>query len=275
MSSIEPEANDEELKALRLRVVELERQLELAQGQRKWKLELAAKVHRSLLPKPVRHERICVDARYLPIEDVGGDYCQVRFSDRATCYITMCDVMGHGVGPALLATRISSEVRYGILYRREPSDIVRSLDGFLREHFSETELYLSFVAARIDVENRMLTWSGAGHPSLLLLRAGQDKAEELHSQNPLIGLGVDASKGFRQESVSLLPRDRLLLYTDGITETANAAEQQLGVNGLARIALAAKSLGLFDVADFVLHEVTRYQHGATTDDKTLIVAEVA
>ena len=275
MSSVEPVVNDEELKALRLRVVELERQLELAQGQQKWKLELAAKVHRSLLPKPVHHERICVDVRYLPIEEVGGDYCQVRFSDRATCYITMCDVTGHGVGPALLATRISSEVRYGIRYGREPSDIARSLDEFLREHFSEAELYLSFVAAKIDVENHIITWSGAGHPSLLLLRAGQDKADELHSQNPLIGLGVDASEGFRQDSASLLPCDRLLFYTDGITETANAAGQQLGTNGLARIALAAKSMGLFDVTDFILREVTRHQSGDATDDKTLIVAEVS
>jgi len=118
-------ADNEELDLLRRRCAKLERDLErrrLAQEQR---LRIAADVHRSLLPGPVRHDRIWADVRYIPIEEVGGDYCQIRFSDRSTCYITMCDVMGHGVGAALLATRVSSEVRYGIMYRRELPERVR------------------------------------------------------------------------------------------------------------------------------------------------------
>ena len=55
-------------------------------------LEIAAQVHRSLLPSPIRHPRINVDVRYLPIEAVGGDYCQVRFPGPSSCYVTMCDV---------------------------------------------------------------------------------------------------------------------------------------------------------------------------------------
>lgn len=50
-------------------------------------LELAAKVQRSLLPQPVRHDLIYVDVRYIPIQQVGGDYCQVRFADQNTCYL--------------------------------------------------------------------------------------------------------------------------------------------------------------------------------------------
>ena len=88
-------------------------------------------VHRSLLPQPVRHHRLQVDVRYLPYDDIGGDYCQVRFVDSDTCYITMCDVVGHGVHAALLATRVSSEVRHWILERRAPSDIVRLLNRFI------------------------------------------------------------------------------------------------------------------------------------------------
>ncbi len=49
---------------------------------------LAAEIHRTLLPKSIRHDRIWVDVRYIPVNDVGGDYCQVRFPDRNTCYIT-------------------------------------------------------------------------------------------------------------------------------------------------------------------------------------------
>ncbi len=48
-------------------------------------LTIAAQVHRSLLPAPIRHPQINVDVRYLPIEAVGGDYCQVRFPQPASC----------------------------------------------------------------------------------------------------------------------------------------------------------------------------------------------
>lgn len=118
---------------LRERCAELQRELESLKQNHQKRLTIAAEVHRSLLPDPIRHERIWIDVRYVPVEEIGGDYCQVRFPDRATCYITICDVMGHGTGSALLATRISSEVRYGIMYRMEPGELVESLRGFMVE----------------------------------------------------------------------------------------------------------------------------------------------
>ena len=92
MSTAQASTGDPEIAALRRRVRQLERALALSEEKQSWRLSLADQVHRSLLPKPIREGRIRVDFRYLPIEGVGGDYCQVRFSDRVTCYITMCDV---------------------------------------------------------------------------------------------------------------------------------------------------------------------------------------
>ena len=103
-------SQETQLDVLRRRCAELEKELEHLRLKQQTRLTIAADVHRSLLPGPVRHDRIWIDVRYVPIEEVGGDYCQVRFPDRATCYVTMCDVMGHGVGSALLAIR-SIQVR--------------------------------------------------------------------------------------------------------------------------------------------------------------------
>jgi serine phosphatase RsbU (regulator of sigma subunit) len=66
----------------------------------------------------------------------------------------------------------------------------------------------------------------------------------------------------------------LVFYTDGVTETAGAAGQQLGIDGLAEIASAAIRLDLFSMADHILEQIAQYQQGQTTDDKTLIVAEI-
>ncbi len=237
-------------------------------------LDLAARVPRSLLPKQVRHDLIHVVVRYIPIQQVGGDYCQVRFADSTTCYITMCDVTGHGIGASALASRVSGEVRHHILNSRAPAEIVRSLNAFILEYFNDTYLYLTFVAARIDVEARMLTYCGAGHPSPLLIRGGSAAVETLASQNRMIGVFEDALGGEPEHSIQLERGDRLLIYTDGVTETAAASGRQLGTEGLARIGADAMTLELFEMADHILGRVDSYREGSVTDDKTLIVAEI-
>ncbi|MFH1918914.1 MAG: PP2C family protein-serine/threonine phosphatase [Planctomycetota bacterium] len=269
-----PMSNDESPEQLRRRLAEAERALAAARAKFKRQLKLAATVHKSMLPQPVRHERIHVDVRYVPVDEVGGDYCQVHFPDGETCYIAICDVTGHGIGPALLATRVSSEVRQNIVYGREPRDIVRSLNRFICDEFEETYLYLTFVVARIDLERRRITWSGAGHPSPLLIRAGGQTVQPLVSQTLMIGTLRECLAREPQHTVDLEPGDRLLFYTDGLTETANADGGFLGTAGLGDVAARAKSVGLFDLADHLLDWIARYQHGPTTDDMTIIVAEI-
>jgi len=86
------------IEQLRSEVTLVHKELSRVRNEAELQLRIASQVHRSLLPSPIRTSRVDVDVRYLPIETVGGDYCQVRFPDPSSCYITMCDVAGHGVG---------------------------------------------------------------------------------------------------------------------------------------------------------------------------------
>ena len=268
------EADGTEVGQLRRRLAAAEHELEVYRDRLRRQLNLAAEVHRSLLPGPVRDERILLDVRYVPIDEVGGDYCQVGFPDPETCYIAMCDVTGHGIGPALLATRVSSEVRQGIIYDRPPRDLVRSLNRFIYHDFHEANLYLSFVVARIDLPRRRLTFSGAGHPSSLLVRRDGVTVERLVSQNSLIGVLEDILVDEPEHTVTLEPGDRLAFYTDGLTETDDGQGRQLGTDGLAGIVAESMSVELFEMADYVLQRVAAHNHGPITDDRTLIVAEI-
>jgi phosphoserine phosphatase RsbU/P len=270
----EPILVDADIQSLRRRVAELERALSDAREGLHWKLQLAAHVHRSLMPHPFRDPRIWVDFRYVPIEEVGGDYCQVRFCDRQRLYFTISDVTGHGVGPALLAAYLSSEVRYSILYGREPRDVIRSLNAVVCDHFADTNLYLTFFVARVDLLDQTITWSGAGHPSPLLVRRGGASVETLDSQNPMIGITRNVLADVPEHTLPLRSGDRLFFYTDGLSETSDAAGRGLGTNGLAEIAVGAAQLDLFHTADEVLRRVSDHQFGPATDDKTLIVAEM-
>ena len=265
---------DDDIEELRHRLAEAERALQIKQDRLALQLRLAAKVHSSLLPKPVRRERVSVDVRYQPVEEVGGDYCQVRFSDPDTCYITMCDVTGHGIGAALMATRVSSQVRHNIVHGCTPRDIVESLNRFICDHLAETELHLTFMAARIDSRSNQITWCGAGHPCPLLIRCGRRTVEQLNSQNSMIGIMEDCLSEEPEHTLPLHPDDRLLFYTDSLTETADADGRCLGTKGLSEIGIKAQSVSVFEAADYILEHVADCQHGPATDDKILIVVEI-
>jgi phosphoserine phosphatase RsbU/P len=256
------------------RVAELQRLIKTHRKRSYQHLQLAAKVHHSLLPRPVRTDRIDIDVRYLPAEEVGGDYCQVTFPSQNVCYITICDVTGHGIGAALLATRVSSEVRHHILLGKSPVEVVDGLNRFVCEHFAGAGLFLTFLVARIDLAGGEITWSGAGHPSAILLRADGTTVERLASQNLIIGVRPQCLAPEPEHRIRFEAGDRILFYTDGMTEIFDSTGSELGESGLANLALNAMSDNLFDMTDRILEQIMTFQHGPTGDDRTLIACGI-
>lgn len=143
----------------------------------------------------------------------------------------------------------------------------------MSEYFSEMEIFLTFVAARIDLDRREVTWSGAGHPNPFLIRPETQEIKYLASQNPIIGMDLPNSDNPLQETVSARSGDRLFFFTDGLFEVLNAEGRQLGLDGFAKVAETTRNLELFDVADNILQVIHEYQSGSDTDDQTLVVAE--
>jgi sigma-B regulation protein RsbU (phosphoserine phosphatase) len=256
---------------LRRRIAELEELIEVEQKRTHEHLQLAAEVHRSLLPSPVRTDRAEVDVRYQPVHGVGGDYCQMHFPSENVCYITMCDVTGHGIGAALLATRVSSEVRHSVHSGKSPAEVVEELNRFVCENFAGAGLLLTFFAARIDLAGREITWSGAGHPSPILVRADGRTVARLASQNLIIGVLPQCLAAEPEHRSRLEPGDRVLFYTDGVAEVFDAAGAELGEEGLAGFMLDAMTAGSFGMIDRILEQVAAFQHGPVTDDRTLIL----
>lgn len=249
-------------------------ELEQSQRARERHRRLIARVHESLLPRPMRHSRIEIETRYVPMEEVGGDYCQVLFPDDATCYITICDVMGHGFGPALLATRVSSEVRRLVMENRRPMKIVEGLNDFIFRYFFDTDVQLSFFAARFNLQRQTVTFSGAGHPGPLLIRDSTRQVEVLRSQHLLLGVAEECFRGESEATSTFQSGDRFIFYTDGLTEARNPKRESLGEAGLAAIATVMCAGNVAEVADCILERVAAFRAGPVCDDMTLIVAEM-
>jgi len=238
-------------------------------------LDLAVRIHESLLPRSFQHAKIDVAVRYLPVSGLGGDYCQVIFPNESTCCISICDVTGHGTGPALLATRVSSEVRRLTFENHPPREIVRLLNAFLVNHFSDGGLQVSFFAARVELDRRRMAYSGGGHPGPFLIRCnGSRRVEVLRSQNMLLGLTEQCMSGEPEHSVTVESGDRLLLYTDGITEAETTDSRILGENGLLDIVRCLTLGNVLEVVDQISERVAQQRSGPPRDDMTLLVLEL-
>lgn len=256
------------------RISELQGVIDRQRRRARQHLQLAARVHGSLLPSPVHSDRIDVDVRYLPVDEVGGDYCQVRFSSEDVCYVTVCDVTGHGIGAALLATRVSSEVRHAVLSGQSPAEVLDALNTFVCADFADAGLFLTFFALRIDLAARRITWSGAGHPSPILLRGDDSTALPLVSQNLMIGVRGECLAAEPEHRLPIAAGDRILLYTDGVTEIFDGTGSELGQDGLVRLLRNAGSDDVFGMTDRLLEQIGRFQPGPATDDRTLILAGI-
>lgn len=236
-------------------------------------LKMAKRVHESLLPRPIAHDALDIDVKYVPAGRVGGDYCHIAFPTPDHCVVTLCDVSGHGTAAALLAARVSSQVVEACRSVCEPLAITAALNRFLLDHFSDTGLFVTFFALVIDLRSFAVSYCGAGHPGPLLLRKS-GAVETLASNNLPVGIIEGFLRPPAVGIAALQPGDRLLLYTDGVTETNNAQNQALGADGLQRLFIATAGLPLFTVGDLLLQQIAEFRSTEMHDDMTLLIVEM-
>ncbi len=117
-----PDGKLQQLEALEAELSAVKRELRHRDQAWQAQLQIATRVHDSLLPRPVRHPQIDIDTRYVPVDRVGGDYCQVLFPGESSCYITMCDVAGHGVGESAGINRLG--IGNERVLQRRPSQLL-------------------------------------------------------------------------------------------------------------------------------------------------------
>lgn len=236
-------------------------------------LKLAAKVHESFLPQSVRHPLVNISAAFVPVDGLGGDYCQTIFPNDGECFLTICDVTGHGIDAALLASRVSSEVRHLTLQHRRPREIVSEVNAFVWQYFREHRLQLSLFIVHLDLDEARVTYSGAGHPSQWLFRRNGQSMDKLKSQNMLIGVRQECMSVEPEHSTTIEVGDRLMLFTDGLPDTDRADGQMLGQDRLIDLVMESDVCDASNMAGCILEGVRAFGWGAQRDDLTLILAE--
>ena len=218
-------------------------------------LHVAALVHRSMIPANHRRGNIEAVCDFRPSIGIGGDYASVHFQDEQHVVVGICDVSGHGVAAALLASRVNSFVLNQASLVHHPGQLVEALNEFVFRTFHHTGLYLTFFTLFIDLDKQTVCGAGCGHPPVLHVIKHAERVCRLDSGNLPIGLFEDLSPTFSMLQIPFLPGDRLVLYTDGIIESVAIDGSELGVDGLERYVAASADRPLEEFAEAIRHRV--------------------
>ena len=236
-------------------------------------LQLAARVQNSLTPRSLRWDTVSVDAFYQPVHSIGGDFALVQTIDREQLNLLVCDVSGHGIGSALVANRIYSETSAHLRSGMPFPEMFGKLNRFLIEDIAGSGMFLTLAAARIDAHRRSMIFAGAGHPPAMLARRGQAPLL-VASRSAILGALPDAVEVTSSQELQLQPDDRIVLYTDGLTEVFNARGEMLGIEGLQEIVRQNSTLPADQMKQAVLDGVASWRKGPPTDDVSLLLVHV-
>ena len=232
--------------------------------------EEARLIQRALLPSTMPQTAgVAVAASWQPADGVGGDCFDVMASGSLTG-IAIADVAGKGMPAALLMSNLQAAVRAFAQGGTEPSapgTLCGNVNRLLCRHMVSGR-FVTFCFAWIDAGKRSLTYANAGHNPPLLLRA--DGSVERLSEGGMV-MGVFPDAAFKQAEVALGPGDRLLFYTDGITEAPDASGEEFGEDRLAAAGRSAPDRSVEALKDHVLAQLALFTGGTFVDDATLIV----
>ena len=247
--------------------------LEERQKQIDEDLMLAARVQQSLAPQSLVWGGLRVDTYYHPVRRIGGDFGVVSPVNDENLNLLVCDVSGHGIGSALVANRLYTEILAELRGSVPLGDMLRRLNRFVMQSIGGSVFYFTAAAARIDRGGRRMVFAGAGHPPAMIVTPGGEP-RLLESRSMLLGALPDAVDGEAVLDLDLNPGDRVVLYTDGLTEVFDARGEMLDVEGLRKFVREAALLPLAEMKRNILDRVAEWRSGPPADDVSLVLVEV-
>jgi sigma-B regulation protein RsbU (phosphoserine phosphatase) len=230
-------------------------------------LEIARHIQTSILPSAYpQSPHFRVAARYVPMTAVAGDFYDFLVTGEAQAGLLIADVSGHGVPAALIASMVKLAATSQLASAADPAALLSGMNAVLCGNTQSQFVTAAYVY--LDAASSTLRYSAAGHPPLLLLRAG--KVIEL-AENGLM-LAAFSFATYTTAVRALEPGDRLVLYTDGILEAANADREEFGAQRFNTLLLDTAHLSPDEAADRIIASLQTWSK-SQNDDLTLLICD--
>jgi len=234
-------------------------------------IEIARRIQQSMLPDdPLSLAGVRFAGRCIPAADVGGDYFGYFPNGESGVDGLIGDVSGHGIGAALMMVEARTTFMSARLVEDSAAAVLSKVNDLLHDDLDRAQLFMTACCMTFDAATGELTYANAGHPAPLVLRAGESRCIPLRAEGILLGIQKDAR--FDQVELRMNAGDVVVFYTDGITETCNAAGDFFGVGGLEEVIVSNGQMEPEPLIDAVLAALERFAAGRPFDDDCTIVA---
>lgn len=235
-------------------------------------LKVARDIQKGLLPGKIPMRPFLeVEALIRFCLEVAGDYYDVIPLDDHRTVLSIGDVAGKGIGPAMLMANLQASLRttqaMGVSLRESAFQINRIVYDN-----TPSELFITLFIVLIDQKKGCIKYVNAGHnPPFIVSR---DRSVKMLSEGGLL-MGVKADSNYEEGEESFNPGDILFMYTDGVCEAMNCSDEEFGEKRLAKIVAANGRLPLTDLVHLIDKEV-EVHHGSSdyNDDFTMLAARL-
>ena len=227
-------------------------------------LDVATKMQQSILPtKFPSGPDYRSFASMEPARNVGGDFYDVIPLENGRIGLTIADVSGKGVPAALFMMSSRTLLKGAAIGNHEPGDVLREVNNLLVED-NETMMFVTLFYTLYDPHSGLLTYANGGHNAPLIRHA--DGSSTLLPLTGGIALGVIDGIEYEQAEVRLERGETLILYTDGVTEAMNEAEEEFGLDRLAAVLTSHPSNDPEEVNGAIFEAVRAFAGDAPQSD---------
>ena len=243
----------------------LEEQLEKRRIEEQ--LAVAAQIQRRLLPQvnPVIPNYEIYGVNHSCYE-IGGDYYDFIWKNSGRLAIVIADVSGKGVGAALLMAAFQASIRTLVKSEIEPAELISQLNQVMLEN-SPPNKYITVFYGELDVEKNTFQYVNAGHNPPIFCK--DQECTLLPAGGPVVGIVAGAK--YQSQTIEILPKDLLFLYTDGISECQDPDEQEFGEDGVIKFLKRNSKDGVDELSQKLELDIREFTRGAPPlDDSTLI-----
>lgn len=201
----------------------------IQRAQIKKELELAQSMQQMLFPKDLPNsDGLLVAAKYLPHQQVGGDYYDFIKLNNHEFIFCVADVSGKGIAAALLMSNIQATLQSLITFTHNLKDIVIELNKRVITN-AKNEKFVSLFLAKLNTKSQQLTYINAGHNPPIFYY--ENKFMELTNGCPLLGIS-EILPVINVETFNYTSEFTLLCYTDGLTDTINTEDETISVEAV-------------------------------------------
>jgi serine phosphatase RsbU (regulator of sigma subunit) len=242
-------------------------------GRLEQEMTIARDIQMELLPRTFpRIAGLDMFAFTVPARHVGGDCYDVIDIGEGRLAVTIGDVSGKGTPAAILMANVQAAVRALSESGVPAGQLIARVNGLVHT-FTEESAFITFFYCVLDTRTGELCYVNAGHNPPCIFRAAGSK-EQLDRGGLVIGIMPGAE--YEEGHTVLKPGDDLVLYTDGITEAANADDEMFGEDRLEALLLEHRHRSAREIEEHVYSGIREFVGAAAqSDDLTMVVVKLA